>query len=74
MSYTHPCAARATATSTAAYLGRHSCALCRRSSLTAARARPQFRKYLERAGVIDALTKVLVALYEEAEKPANALE
>ncbi|EKX32829.1 hypothetical protein GUITHDRAFT_98493 [Guillardia theta CCMP2712] len=34
----------------------------------------EFRKYLERAGVIDALTKVLVALYEEPEKPANALD
>ena len=34
----------------------------------------EFRKYLERAGVIDALTKVLVALYETAEKPANALD
>merc|ERR1712216_849589 len=33
----------------------------------------EFRKYLERSGVIDALTKVLVALYEEPEKPANAL-
>jgi hypothetical protein len=56
----------------------------------------EFRKYLERAGVIDALTKgclvfwcndlfcscvinaglfaVLVGLYEEPEKPSNALE
>jgi len=34
----------------------------------------EFRKYLERSGVIDALTKVLVALYEEPEKPANALD
>ena len=34
----------------------------------------EFRKYLERSGVIDALTKVLVGLYEEPEKPANALE
>jgi len=29
---------------------------------------------LERSGVIDALTKVLVGLYEEPEKPANALD
>ncbi|GLV31820.1 uncharacterized protein CBL_07580 [Carabus blaptoides fortunei] len=36
--------------------------------------RDEFRKYLERTGVMDALTKVLVALYEEAEKPENALE
>lgn len=34
----------------------------------------EFRKYLERSGVIDALTKVLVALYEEPEKPSNALD
>lgn len=36
--------------------------------------REEFRKYLERAGVMDALTKVLVSLYEEPEKPADALE
>nr|CAB3264101.1 C-Myc-binding protein [Phallusia mammillata] len=36
--------------------------------------REEFRKYLEKAGVIDALTKVLVNLYEEPEKPNNALE
>mmetsp|Transcript_25586 Transcript_25586/g.44118 ORF Transcript_25586/g.44118 Transcript_25586/m.44118 type:complete len:103 (+) Transcript_25586:51-359(+) len=34
----------------------------------------EYRKYLERSGVIDALTKVLVALYEEPEKPSNALD
>ena len=34
----------------------------------------EFRKYLERAGVIDNLTKVLVGLYEEPEKPGNAIE
>eukprot|EP00699_Malawimonas_sp_californiana_P001379 EC715443.1.p1 GENE.EC715443.1~~EC715443.1.p1 ORF type:complete len:95 (+),score=26.39 EC715443.1:40-324(+) len=34
----------------------------------------EFRKYLERAGVIDSLTKVLVGLYEEPEKPSNALD
>ncbi|KAJ7555646.1 hypothetical protein O6H91_05G048300 [Diphasiastrum complanatum] len=33
-----------------------------------------FRKYLEASGVLDALTKVLVALYEENEKPPIALE
>mmetsp|Transcript_35232 Transcript_35232/g.99728 ORF Transcript_35232/g.99728 Transcript_35232/m.99728 type:complete len:108 (+) Transcript_35232:106-429(+) len=32
-----------------------------------------FRKYLESAGVIDSLTKVLVALYEEPDKPTNAM-
>ena len=29
---------------------------------------------MERAGVIDQLTKVLVGLYEEPEKPGNAVE
>ncbi|XP_076667996.1 c-Myc-binding protein [Andrena cerasifolii] len=36
--------------------------------------REEFRKYLERAGVMDALTKVLVCLYEEPEKPDDPLE
>lgn len=36
--------------------------------------REEFRKYLERAGVMDALTKVLVMLYEEVDKPQDALE
>jgi len=34
----------------------------------------EFQKYLERAGVIDALTKVLVGLYEAPERPANAID
>ena len=34
----------------------------------------EFRTYLEKAGVIDQLTKVLVGLYEEPEKPNNAIE
>jgi len=34
----------------------------------------EFRSYLGRSGCIDALTKVLVALYEEPEKPANAID
>ncbi|KAJ3022849.1 hypothetical protein HKX48_005050 [Thoreauomyces humboldtii] len=33
-----------------------------------------FRKYLEKNGIIDALTKVLVGLYEEPEKPESAME
>ncbi|XP_031476009.1 uncharacterized protein LOC116247811 [Nymphaea colorata] len=33
-----------------------------------------FRRYLESSGVLDALTKVLVALYEENEKPVSAIE
>ncbi|XP_055075704.2 C-Myc-binding protein isoform X1 [Misgurnus anguillicaudatus] len=36
--------------------------------------REQFRRYLEKAGVLDSLTNVLVALYEETEKPNNALD
>jgi len=36
--------------------------------------REEFRKYLERTGVMDALTKVLVSLYEEPDKPEDALE
>ncbi|KAM9116327.1 C-Myc-binding protein isoform 2-T2 [Pangshura tecta] len=36
--------------------------------------REQFRRYLEKSGVLDTLTKVLVALYEEPEKPNNALD
>eukprot|EP01027_Heterolobosea_sp_BB2_P001622 GEZU01002435.1.p1 GENE.GEZU01002435.1~~GEZU01002435.1.p1 ORF type:complete len:101 (-),score=45.17 GEZU01002435.1:193-495(-) len=34
----------------------------------------EFRKYLEKSGVVDAITKVLVTLYEEPEKPTNPLE
>ncbi|KAG7475200.1 C-Myc-binding protein-like [Solea senegalensis] len=36
--------------------------------------REQFRRYLEKAGVVDSLTRVLVALYEQPERPNNALE
>ncbi|XP_064836014.1 c-Myc-binding protein-like [Oncorhynchus masou masou] len=36
--------------------------------------REQFRRYLEKAGVLDTLFAVLVALYEETEKPHNALD
>ncbi|NXG01658.1 MYCBP protein, partial [Sakesphorus luctuosus] len=36
--------------------------------------REQFRHYLEKSGMLDLLTKVLVALYEEPEKPNNALD
>jgi len=34
----------------------------------------EFRNYLEKSGVVDALTKVLVGLYEEPEKPGDALD
>ncbi|CAA7022582.1 unnamed protein product [Microthlaspi erraticum] len=33
-----------------------------------------FRKYLESSGVLDSLTEVLVALYEQNDKPSSALE
>ena len=34
----------------------------------------EFRAYLEKTGVIDQLTKILVSLYEENDRPSNALE
>ena len=34
----------------------------------------EFRRYLENSGVIDQLTRVLVGLYEEPEKPNDAVE
>eukprot|EP01111_Echinosteliopsis_oligospora_P009108 TRINITY_DN260_c0_g1_i1.p1 TRINITY_DN260_c0_g1~~TRINITY_DN260_c0_g1_i1.p1 ORF type:complete len:102 (-),score=39.94 TRINITY_DN260_c0_g1_i1:52-357(-) len=34
----------------------------------------EFRNYLEKSGVIDSMTKVLVGLYEEPEKPSDALD
>ena len=43
-----------------------------RPSQTPDSKKEEFRKYLEKSGVIDALTKVLVGLYEEPERPPNA--
>jgi hypothetical protein len=34
----------------------------------------EFKKYLEKTGAVDQLTKILVQLYEEPEKPGNAVE
>eukprot|EP00397_Hematodinium_sp_SG-2012_P067326 GEMP01103954.1.p1 GENE.GEMP01103954.1~~GEMP01103954.1.p1 ORF type:complete len:104 (+),score=38.33 GEMP01103954.1:25-312(+) len=34
----------------------------------------EFRKYLEKNGVIAQLTRVLVGLYEEPERPSNSIE
>jgi len=34
----------------------------------------EFRKYLEKTGVLDTLTKILVSLYEEPDKPNNPLD
>lgn len=36
--------------------------------------REAFRKYLDDGGVLDSLTRVLVALYEEPENPQDPLE
>ncbi|XP_077200002.1 c-Myc-binding protein-like [Paroedura picta] len=36
--------------------------------------REQFRHYLEKSGVMDTLTKVFVALYEEPKKPNSFLK
>lgn len=33
-----------------------------------------FRQYLEAAGVLDTITKILVSLYEEPERPKNAID
>lgn len=35
--------------------------------------REQFRRYLERSGVIDSLSKALIRLYEETNKPDDAI-
>lgn len=37
-------------------------------------AKETFRKYLEQAGAIDVMVKVLVQLYEEPSKPKQALD
>ncbi len=41
---------------------------------TTEQKKEEYRKYLEKSGVVDQLTKVLVGLYEEPEKPSNAIE
>lgn len=33
----------------------------------------EFQRYLEKSGVVDALTKALVALYESNERPGSAV-
>ena len=35
--------------------------------------REEFRKYLEKEGILESLTKALVTLYEEPEKPGDAV-
>ena len=44
------------------------------SGQTSEQKNEEFRKYLERAGIVDQLTKVLVGLFEEPEKPNNPIE
>ncbi len=44
------------------------------TSQTVESKKEEFRKYLESSGVIDQLTRVLVGLYEEPDKPTNAIE
>jgi hypothetical protein len=44
------------------------------TSVSSMNRKEDFRRYLEKQGVLDALTKVLVGLYEEPERPTNALE
>ena len=41
---------------------------------TSEQKKEEFRKYLERNAIIDQLTKVMVGLYEEPEKPNNPIE
>merc|ERR1719282_1161947 len=43
------------------------------SKMTQDAKKDEFRKYLEKAGVLELLTKSLVSLYEEPEKPNDAL-
>jgi len=41
---------------------------------TAETQKEEFRKYLEKNGILSHLTRVLVGLYEEPERPAIALD
>mmetsp|Transcript_15488 Transcript_15488/g.37221 ORF Transcript_15488/g.37221 Transcript_15488/m.37221 type:complete len:99 (+) Transcript_15488:59-355(+) len=41
---------------------------------TADSQKEEFRKYLEKNGVISQLTRVLVGLYEEPDRPPNAID
>jgi len=34
----------------------------------------EYKRYLEKTGVTDALTKVMVGLYEEPDRPQNAID
>ncbi|CAE8709901.1 unnamed protein product [Polarella glacialis] len=46
----------------------------RMSYETADSQKEEFRKYLEKNGIISQLTRVLVGLYEEPERPANSID
>merc|ERR1711957_479111 len=41
---------------------------------TADSQKEDFRRYLEKNGIVSQLTRVLVGLYEEPERPANAVD
>ena len=41
---------------------------------TADSSKEEFRKYLEKSGVVSQLTKVLVGLFEEDTRPSNAID
>jgi hypothetical protein len=43
-------------------------------AVSAESKKEEFQKYLEKNGVIDSLTKMLVGLYEAPEKPGNAID
>merc|ERR1711879_980418 len=45
-----------------------------RRTIMQASEKEEFRSYLEKSGIIDSLTKVLVGLYEEQDKPSSALD
>ena len=44
------------------------------SAQTTEQKKEEFRKYLEKSGLIDQLTRILVGLYEQPQKPTNAIE
>lgn len=44
------------------------------SHTSAEAKKEEFRKYLEKTNVVDALTKVLVNLYEEPDRPEKPLD
>ena len=41
---------------------------------TTEQKKEEFRKYLEKSGIVDQLTRVLVGLYEQSEKPTDPMK